>query len=77
MTVLYSPYDILERTSKPECYLENNHTSEWQFSIQLMIFEKLPPNPNGTEKINLPPNDSSLFTLRYLKNNLKTRMILR
>ena len=77
MTVLYTPYDIWKNNLKPECYLENNHPSECQFSILLMIFEKLPQNPNDTYKITSPPNDSSLFNLLYFKYNLKTRMILR
>ena len=77
MTFFYSPYDIWKITLKPEWYLQNNHSPEWKFSFNLMIFEKLPQIPNDTQKITSPPNDSSLFTLLYLKYNLKTRMILR
>jgi len=48
MAVLYSPYDIWKITTKPKWYLENNHLSEWEFSIHLIILEKKPPNLNDT-----------------------------
>ena len=40
MTFQYSPYGIWKITLKTEWYLDNNHPSEWQFSIHINIFEK-------------------------------------
>ena len=54
MTVLCLPYDIWKITSKPECYLQNNHPSEWQFSIHLTIFEKITSKPECYSENNHP-----------------------
>ena len=77
MTVLYSPYDIWKLTSKPEWHLENNHPSEWQFSIHLIIFEKVISKHEWYLENDHPSKWVFSIHRMVFQNNLITRMILR
>ena len=76
MTVLNSLYDVWKITSKPEWYLENNLPFRMTVLYSPNDIWKITSKPEWYLENNYTMNDSSQFTLWYLKNNLKPKWYL-